>query len=75
MDMKIVEGPGKGVLMGAFADRVEIVFILENGKKTEKMIINSIEHEDGSGNSFILVAMNKFRMYYNTSTKTGRIRD
>jgi len=69
--LKIVKGPGKFDLMFALFERKEVVFKLESGSKV-KVLITSVQQEDGSSNSWnisgFIVGHNgkNFDAYYRT---------
>ena len=71
--MKIItNGPDKESLMKAFADRHEVVMTLSNGKE-ERIVINLLQHEDGSGHMFNFVAKGDIAGHYDTQKKEGFI--
>lgn len=68
----IANGPTKEELIKAFADRQEIIFNLENGTM-QRVVINQLQHEDGSGYSFKFVTMSGVKGYYNARKRQGII--
>jgi hypothetical protein len=68
----ITKGPDKESFIKAFADRQEVVMTLADGKE-ERMIINHLQHEDGSGHMFNFVAKGGKAGHYNAHTKEGFI--
>ncbi|GEM_PF-4405808 len=67
--MEITDGPNKESLLKAFGERQRIIVMLEG--KNQPLIINRLEYEDGSGNSFNFVTKRGATGNYNTQTKQG----
>jgi hypothetical protein len=70
--INITDGPTKEELIKAFADRTRVVMTL-NGNKKEQKVINTLQHEDGSGYSFNFVTMDGVNGYYDTRKRQGII--
>jgi hypothetical protein len=71
----IIGGPDKWTLISAFADRKVVEFKTPNNLIRLRGVISSIEHEDGSTNSFNvglqLDHQTRLRVYYRTKSKRG----
>ncbi|HOC53944.1 MAG TPA: hypothetical protein PK476_03105 [Candidatus Pacearchaeota archaeon] len=73
---RIISGPDRWELIGSFIDREGIEFTIEGGRKIGG-IVSSIQHEDGSGKSFILILstlQRTLRVYYNADSRTGHVK-
>jgi hypothetical protein len=70
---QIINGPNKESLMKSFGNRLKVTVTLDGNKKVQ-MLINTLQHEDGSGNSFNFIAMDGATGYYNARTKHGLIK-
>jgi hypothetical protein len=74
---KITGGPDKWDLISSFADRMAVVFKTETREITG--LISSIEHEDGSRQSFNIEfqtgcnGVDK-QVYYHTKTRKGHMK-
>lgn len=71
--INITNGPTKDDLIRSFADRQKIKMTLAHGTKVIDIVINQLQHEDGSGYSFNFVATTGARGYYDTRKKQGYI--
>ena len=76
----ITKGPSKHELFGAFKDREDIVFEIETMSTPLTVTVNTLEYEDGSGNSWNLKGFlpgsstgQAFKAYYNSDTRRGSL--
>lgn len=75
MNIAIRSGPDKWTLISSFADRKTVEFKTDHGKL--KGVIDTLRHEDGSGNSFIFTLIGEKIIsdgYYNSKTKKGYVK-
>jgi len=70
--IKITNGPTKEELIKAFANRQQVKMMLVSGT-SHSVVINQLQHEDGSGYSFNFLAMSGAAGYYDTRIKQGYI--
>lgn len=73
--MPIINGPDKWGIISSFANRTSVEFKTE-GKKFSG-IISSIEHEDGSKESFNIILQTtggNLMIYYHSEKKRGKLR-
>lgn len=71
--INITDGPTKEGLIKAFADRQKVKISLENGTRVQSIVINRLEHEDGSGFSFNFTTTSGASGYYDTRKRKGYI--
>jgi len=69
---KIINGPDKKKLMAAFSGYRTVTLRLKD-RRDQQFIIDSLKHEDGSGNSFIFQTVTGISGCYNTRKREGYI--
>lgn len=73
---RITSGPDRWELICSFVNREGVEFKIEGGR-TIGGIVSSIQHEDGSGKSLILILstlQKTLRVYYETDSRTGHVK-
>jgi hypothetical protein len=72
--LEIIDGPSRESLAESFVRRQPVVVTVATGKKYRMLIINKLEHEDGSGYNFLFVTFKGITGFYNAQTRKGQIK-
>ncbi|MCC7522480.1 hypothetical protein IT407_01605 [Candidatus Uhrbacteria bacterium] len=83
-DKTITDGPGKWDLLAALGDRylgryIKLTVVTVSKEEEFEVLVDSLQHEDGSGESWIVELKAKwnggrFRGHYSTKTRKGFLR-
>lgn len=72
--LSIVNGPNREALADSFVRRLPIVVEVTTGKKHRMLLLNKLEHEDGSGYKFTFTTAYKgVTGYYDARKKEGHM--